>query len=282
MNLLRIYSSRIFVDTLLPEKLNFKKWFIKRNYSIRLLQLFFLLISMLGILIAPGGWLLVGLFSYTVLETLGGNIALHRYFGHKSFKTNRFWHVLLAFLGHYIGVGMVISWVGQHRYHHKYSDTPRDVHSVDHGGIFKILFGIWKVKIESAMVRDVMKDPVLKFFQKNYWSMHIGIILVFFTLDIYFKTWLLFSLYALPNLMCLMSGYALAIVTHKRGYRTYELPDKSFNCWVTNVYTLGEGWHNNHHARPEKMRQGEKWWEWDLPAFVVEKFIEVQEPSRPR
>jgi stearoyl-CoA desaturase (delta-9 desaturase) len=33
--------------------------------------------------------------------------------------------------------------------------------------------------------------------------------------------------------------------------------------------SLGEGWHNNHHARPYRWKQGEKWWEIDLPAQFI-------------
>ena len=257
----------------------FYLFFTKNNYKIRVLQLFFFILSLFGIFRAPLLWVLFGFVAYVFLETFAGNIALHRYFGHKSFKTSKRWHSFLAFLGHYIGVGSIISWVGQHRYHHLHSDTALDVHCPKNTGVFNILFGIWKVKIESSMVRDVLRDPILVFWHRNYWKLHISLLFLFFTLDRLFESWMLFSLYALPNLMCLVSGYILAIVPHLRGYKKYSINDESRNCWITNIYTLGEGWHNNHHANPQRLRQGEEWWEWDLPASVVEKLIQTEYSS---
>jgi stearoyl-CoA desaturase (delta-9 desaturase) len=33
--------------------------------------------------------------------------------------------------------------------------------------------------------------------------------------------------------------------------------------------SLGEGWHNNHHAHPYHWKQGEKWFELDPPAWFI-------------
>jgi stearoyl-CoA desaturase (Delta-9 desaturase) len=38
------------------------------------------------------------------------------------------------------------------------------------------------------------------------------------------------------------------------------------------VFTMGEGWHNNHHAYQSSVRQGFKWWEID-PTFYVLKAL---------
>jgi fatty-acid desaturase len=36
--------------------------------------------------------------------------------------------------------------------------------------------------------------------------------------------------------------------THAFGYRNFESPDLSRNCWWVAILSFGEGWHNNHHA----------------------------------
>lgn len=202
-------------------------------------------------------------------ETFGGNIGLHRYFSHNSFKTDRFWHFLLCIFSTHLGIGSIISWSGQHRYHHLHSDTPLDVHSPRHYSVIKILFGVWNIKIDRQLIRDFLSDRFLIFLHKNYWTIHISLSAIYFTTDYLFNTWLFFALYAFPNLLCLISGFSLAIVTHIRGYKNYQLPDDSRNCWIMNFLTLGEGWHNNHHANPRRYFQGEKWWEWDIPAVII-------------
>lgn len=247
---------------------------MNRNIKIRILQYIFFLISILGIIMLPVQWTLLGIFAYGLYEVFGGNIGLHRYFCHKSFKTNKIWHNIMLFMSHYIGVGTVVTWVGQHRHHHKFSDTDNDVHNFRKLGIMKILFGVWEVNIERKMVKDVIRDKALMWWHNNYWNFHALIFLTWIMIDYTFGTYLTFSLYAFPNLLCLISGYVLAIVTHSHGYKTYDAAE-STNSWIANIYTLGEGWHNNHHANSNNVRQGELWWEWDLPAFIIERFMDV-------
>lgn len=252
------------------------KHFLKnRPLKTRLHQLFLGLASLVAIWMCPWPWLALSVLAYIFLETMAGNIGLHRYFGHRSFETTSFVEGLFRFLCHYIAVGSVLSWVGQHRYHHKYSDTESDIHSPYHQGIFKICFGMWSLQAERPMVRDYLKDKKLIWWHRNYFKFHISIILIFAATDLLMGSYLLLCLYALPAFLCLLSGYILAIGAHMHGYQTYKTGDESRNSWLVNIYTLGEGWHNNHHANPERLRQGEKWYEWDLPAWVVEKILKV-------
>lgn len=250
------------------------KFLRKKNFQIRLLQYFFFFYTLISLFIVDFEWILFGFVFYIFLETFAGNIGLHRYFGHKSFTVSNKWHNILTFLSHYIGVGSVLSWVGQHRHHHLYSDTNDDIHSPKHQGYLNIIFGIWNVSIDKKLVKDVIKDKKLVKWHKKYFVFHFIVILFYLIIDYIFNSHFLFSAYTLPNLMCLISGYVLATVTHSHGYKTYDLGnDLSTNSWIANLYTLGEGWHNNHHFNPKKLRQGEKWWEWDLPAFIVEKLV---------
>ena len=44
--------------------------------------------------------------------------------------------------------------------------------------------------------------------------------------------------------------------THAFGYRNFDCPDLSRNCWWVAILSFGEGWHNNHHAFPHSARHG--------------------------
>ena len=52
--------------------------------------------------------------------------------------------------------------------------------------------------------------------------------------------------------------------THAFGYRNFNSPDLSRNCWWVAVLSFGEGWHNNHHAYPDSARHGLRWFEFDI------------------
>lgn len=249
---------------------------LRLGLKTRLLQLTFLIGTLYAVVDFRAGLWLLSILLYVVFETLAGNIALHRYMGHRSFVAGAIWDRVLIVLATMIGVGSTISWVGQHAFHHAHADTPRDIHSPYHQGVFKIMFGLWDLQIRRKDIQHLLEDPWHRFFHKYYFRIHFVYAGTLFLIS----PLLMVHAYCIPNLMCLGSGYVLAILTHGHGYQTYPGGDRSTNSWLANVLTLGEGWHNNHHQFPHRLRQGEKKWEWDLPAFVVEKFIAVPARSR--
>lgn len=52
--------------------------------------------------------------------------------------------------------------------------------------------------------------------------------------------------------------------THLWGSRRYDTKDNSRNNWWVALLTFGEGWHNNHHAKPVLAKHGHAWYELDL------------------
>lgn len=240
------------------------------NRKMRLLQYCHFAGVLLSLFFLDWMWFAVGLGSYIFFETFGGNIGLHRYFGHGSFRTSEPIRWFLAFVSNLVGAGSTLSWVGTHRYHHLHADTPRDVHSPYFQSYFQIMLGDWDVRVPFRLVKDLARDPMHRFFHRNYFAVHA---LWASTLGLIHPKLVLFA-YCWPCFFCLQSGYALAIWAHRHGYRTYDTGDQARNSWLVSLYTLGEGWHNNHHQFPQRLRQGEKWWEFDLPAFVIERWLQ--------
>ena len=58
-------------------------------------------------------------------------------------------------------------------------------------------------------------------------------------------------------------------LAHVYGKQRYVTGDDSRNNWWLALLTLGEGWHNNHHAYMASTRQGFRWWEVDLAYYVL-------------
>ena len=63
--------------------------------------------------------------------------------------------------------------------------------------------------------------------------------------------------------------YCINSLAHVFGFRTYETKDDSRNNFILAVFTLGEGWHNNHHCSPGSVKQGFKWWQLDMSYYVL-------------
>ena len=57
--------------------------------------------------------------------------------------------------------------------------------------------------------------------------------------------------------------------THVWGYQSHNTRDHSTNLWWVAILSLGEGWHNNHHAFPRSARHGLRWWEVDVTYLLI-------------
>jgi len=58
-------------------------------------------------------------------------------------------------------------------------------------------------------------------------------------------------------------------LAHVHGKQRYVTGDDSRNNWWLAIITLGEGWHNNHHAYQRSTRQGFRWYEIDITYYLL-------------
>jgi stearoyl-CoA desaturase (delta-9 desaturase) len=63
--------------------------------------------------------------------------------------------------------------------------------------------------------------------------------------------------------------FCINSLAHVRGRKRYVTGDDSRNNWLLALFTMGEGWHNNHHAYQSSARQGFLWWEMDVTYYVL-------------
>ncbi len=79
------------------------------------------------------GWIEVScMLVFYILTGLGITLGFHRYFTHQSFSASFPLKVFLAISGSMAFQGPIISWVADHRRHHRYSDKSGDPHSTSH------------------------------------------------------------------------------------------------------------------------------------------------------
>jgi stearoyl-CoA desaturase (delta-9 desaturase) len=63
--------------------------------------------------------------------------------------------------------------------------------------------------------------------------------------------------------------WSINSVCHIWGGRPFRSGDHSTNNFPIAILSLGEGWHNNHHAFPTSARHGLKWWQFDATYAVI-------------
>jgi stearoyl-CoA desaturase (delta-9 desaturase) len=233
----------------------------------------FHLVTLAGVLFAGWSWrgfalAVVVYFVRMVLVTAG----YHRYFSHRSFRTSRVFQFLLAVATQSAAQKGVLWWASHHRWHHKYSDTERDVHSAKQRGFFYahvgwLLSDTWN-STDPKLVPDLYKYPELR------WLDRPGIqLLPAFALGLCFlllggNQGLLWG-FGVSTVMVWHGSFAVNSLAHLFGRRRYATGDESRNSWLLAILTTGEGWHNNHHHYPGSARQGFFWWEVDLTYYVL-------------
>jgi len=64
-------------------------------------------------------------------------------------------------------------------------------------------------------------------------------------------------------------------ICHLWGRQPFRSHDQSRNNAMIGVLSLGEGWHNTHHAFPTSARHGLRWWEIDASYWVIRALASV-------
>jgi stearoyl-CoA desaturase (delta-9 desaturase) len=192
---------------------------------------------------------------------------MHRLLSHRSFKTHVWFERFVSVIGVLTTVGSPLAWVAIHRQHHRAAETPEDPHSPYQIGNFRAWFGIWpKITLDTKLIRDMRQDKFQRALHKHYLWIIAAYVLMLFV--IFGPLAIIFG-YCIPASLCLHSSSAIIVIAHRHGYKTHACRDQSRNSWIANIITLGEGWHNNHHARPWAWSNWERWWEWDIPAVII-------------
>lgn len=240
------------------------------NTQIKIVQLFNLVLSLIGIVYLTiffnQFYFWITILTFLIFGVIGANSGFHRYFSHRSYKTYRLIEIIMALIGSLSTLGSVISWVALHRYHHLHADTERDPHSPKHIGFLNAYTYNWKrVEINKKFIKDLIKDPIIVFLHRHYFKVIFLYVLILGLID---PLLILFA-YCIPATGCLNGVASVTTIGHIHGYTNHNVNDTSKNSWIANILSLGEGWHNNHHAKPYAWKQGEKWWEIDLPSYFI-------------
>ncbi len=212
-------------------------------------------------------WLAIGLYWLRMFAVTGG---YHRYFSHRTYKTSRFGQFLLALLAQSTAQKSVLWWASKHRHHHRYADTEHDVHSpvltsfvYSHlGWIFARGHG----RFDPSTITDLTKFPELRLLHRFEIAPAILLALVCFAID----GWAgLFVGFFCSTVCVFHATFCINSLAHVHGDKDYVTGDESRNNWWLAVITMGEGWHNNHHAYQYSVRQGFRWWQWDPTYYII-------------
>jgi stearoyl-CoA desaturase (delta-9 desaturase) len=226
-----------------------------------------------------------------LLSIFGITIGYHRHFTHRAFKCRRPLRLALAVAGGIALEGPVTLWVAEHRRHHKFADQPGDPHSpwrFGTGGT-ALLRGLWHAQVgwfytarrrsdHRHWIPDLLADRDIRLLELAYpaivalsfllpavagglwsWSWH-GMWTALF--------WGGLVRYGVVHHVT----WSVNSIAHSFGSRQFDTRDQSRSVWWVALPTLGEGWHNWHHAEPTCARHGALPGQLDPSARVIAWF----------
>jgi stearoyl-CoA desaturase (delta-9 desaturase) len=164
----------------------------------------------------------------------------------------------------------VLWWAALHRHHHLHSDTEEDVHSPVHRSFFYSHLGwIFDKRHDATRIEDVpdlARFPELRFLDRHQLLPAIVLGVLCFVID----GWAgLVIGFFLSTVFLYHGTFFINSLAHVHGSQRYVTGDDSRNNWWLALITLGEGWHNNHHAYQRSTRQGFRWYEIDITFYVL-------------
>jgi stearoyl-CoA desaturase (delta-9 desaturase) len=225
--------------------------------------------------------------AFYLVSGLGISMGLHRYFTHGSFKAVRGFKIALAVAGSLAIEGPVITWVADHRRHHKYSDKEGDPHSpwrfgndwkaLTKGLAFAHVGWLFDGDVTSPekFCPDWLADSDVSRISRWFpwlvtaslltpaligglWSMSLaGAVTAFFWASLVRVAFLHHVTWSI-NSIC-----------HTFGKAEFEVRDKSRNVSWLAILSFGESWHNLHHADPTCARHGVLKGQIDIAARMI-------------
>jgi stearoyl-CoA desaturase (Delta-9 desaturase) len=227
---------------------------------------------------------------FYVVTGFGVTVGYHRLLTHRSFRASRWLKVALTAAGSMAVEGSPVSWVANHRRHHLFSDETGDPHSphTSGNGIGGQVRGLvhahvgWlfsgDVTCAARHAPDLLRDRDERVLTRLFPVFVVCSFGVPFFLG---WTWsgtisgaLTALLWAGVARMALLHHVTWSVnsVCHMFGPQPATHTDYSTNVAPLAVISLGESWHNFHHAHPASARHGALPHQLDPSAALIRTF----------
>lgn len=219
-------------------------------------------------------WLWLSCLLLIALCGIGISAGYHRYYAHRTYRTNAFVESILLFLGTLNVQGSALKWASDHRLHHRFVDTDQDPYSIKKG--FWYAHFIWILKegkgVDWAVVHDLKKRNLVLFQHKHYAPLMIlanaiVVILAGWLFQDYFGAFVVIFLARL--FVNHHTTWFINSLAHTWGAKPYSKEHSAVNNWIISLLTYGEGYHNYHHTFSSDYRNGTRWYQFDPTKTVI-------------
>jgi stearoyl-CoA desaturase (delta-9 desaturase) len=190
-------------------------------------------------------------------------VGWHRYFVHKSFKTNKFIEWLLFLGGASIFIGSLSEWIQDHQNHHKHLNSEKDPTNINQG-IFYSHIG-WALIERPQTILE--KNKLLQYWHKNYifFALLSGLIFPVGMSYLISENFLL-SLCVSFGLRILFSQNIIGLLG---SYCHQQKKEMSIDSHFVSLLCFGEGYQKYHHEFPGDYRNGPRKMDLDISKWII-------------
>ncbi len=220
-----------------------------------------------------------------IIGIIGSEVANHRYFSHRSFRTSRWFEAFLGLCSALVLQDSAFHWATDHRFHHRYSDHRAEFRDLDPYNSTKgFWYSFYGWVLETNKYRHDMEGKRNR--GKYLYESELLNSYQYYPRVLLYMSFILVGLYLFGGISGIVYGMVgliglpsldmalLNSVGHGHGLsvlhgRTYETNDTSRNVALLAFLGSGVGWHNNHHAFPSSARAGFRWWQLDKAWLLI-------------
>lgn len=198
----------------------------------------------------------------------------HRFYSHKTYRTNKWVELVMLFFGSMAGQSSALRWSFEHRLHHAYVDTDEDPYTIKKG--FWYAHCLWILNkpkdVDPKVVSDLVRNKLVMFQNR-----HIGKLMILTNAIVFIAVgWLLDDfvgafVLALWGRMFALHHFTWFInsLAHTWGDKPFSQEQTAVNNYVISLLTFGEGYHNYHHTFANDYRNGVRWYQFDPTKWLI-------------
>jgi fatty-acid desaturase len=240
-------------------------------------------ISAMSLVAAIGGplffsWSALALFLVTTGLTvcLGHSLGMHRRLIHRSYDCPLWLERLFVYLGTLVGMAGPFGMIRQHDIR-DWAQRKAECHAyLAHRSSFW-RDGFWQLHCELKLTHPprleveqrVANDGFYRFIERTWQLQQVPWAVLFYALG--GLPWVVWGI-AVRVAISVTGHWLVGYFAHNRGPRTWHVEGagvQGFNVPYCSLLTMGEAWHNNHHAFPASARLGLTDDEWDPGWWVL-------------
>jgi stearoyl-CoA desaturase (delta-9 desaturase) len=199
----------------------------------------------------------------------------HRYYAHRAFECRSAVKFLMLIFGAAALENSALSWVADHREHHRHTDREQDPYNIQKGFFWAHIGWIYFKHTEDrdfSNVKDLKKDALIQWQHKYYVpiALIVGLGVPFLIGLLFGRPWGGVIWGGLLRLVVVHHAtFLINSAAHTFGTKPYSETTSARDSWWLPFFSFGEGYHNYHHAFPSDYRNGTAWYHWDTTKWVI-------------